>query len=149
MHTDTAGACASIGSFQLAMLEPLFPPSCATFHSTGAVAGINHAHDMLTAGTAYMVTDSWATPATKRHHHCLMFITEEPYCPPTPLSRFRIKPDFISRQTEVNEKMRAILCDWLVEVHTSFKVGPRTVRQAVQKASAWGMRQHQGKSCEG
>lgn len=29
----------------------------------------------------------------------------------------------ICLQTDVNEKMRAILVDWLVEVHLKFKVG--------------------------
>lgn len=30
-------------------------------------------------------------------------------------------------QTEINEKMRAILVDWLVEVHSKFKLLPETI----------------------
>jgi len=37
------------------------------------------------------------------------------YCP---------NPDYMPIQTDVNEKMRAILIDWLIEVHHKFKLSP-------------------------
>jgi hypothetical protein len=37
-------------------------------------------------------------------------------------SKYRVAPDYMSKQTDVNIKMRAILIDWLVEVHLKFKV---------------------------
>ena len=33
----------------------------------------------------------------------------------------------MSRQIEINEKMRAILIDWLIEVHLKFKLLPETL----------------------
>ena len=41
----------------------------------------------------------------------------------------RFAPDcgYMARQAEVNEKMRAILVDWLVEVHLKFKLMPETL----------------------
>jgi hypothetical protein len=33
----------------------------------------------------------------------------------------------MKRQTEINEKMRAILIDWLIEVHLKFKLLPETL----------------------
>lgn len=35
---------------------------------------------------------------------------------------------FMNLQTDVNEKMRAILVDWLVEVHLKFKVRAKEIR---------------------
>jgi cyclin B len=32
-----------------------------------------------------------------------------------------------TRQTDINEKMRAILVDWLIEVHYKFKLLPETL----------------------
>lgn len=34
----------------------------------------------------------------------------------------RIKLDWCKLQVDINDKMRAILVDWLVEVHAKFKV---------------------------
>lgn len=34
---------------------------------------------------------------------------------------------FMNRQPDINEKMRAILIDWLVEVHLKFKLVPETL----------------------
>ena len=31
-------------------------------------------------------------------------------------------PNYMARQTEINDKMRAILIDWLIEVHLKFKL---------------------------
>ena len=34
---------------------------------------------------------------------------------------------YMGRQPDINEKMRAILIDWLVEVHLKFKLVPETL----------------------
>ena len=34
---------------------------------------------------------------------------------------------YIKRQKDINGKMRAILVDWLVEVHVKFKLVPETL----------------------
>jgi cyclin B len=36
-------------------------------------------------------------------------------------------PDYMARQDDINEKMRAILVDWLVDVHLKFKLLPETL----------------------
>ena len=41
--------------------------------------------------------------------------------------RYRPRADYMSRQKDVNDKMRAILIDWLVEVHLKFKLMPETL----------------------
>jgi G2/mitotic-specific cyclin-B, other len=33
----------------------------------------------------------------------------------------------MGKQTDINEKMRAILIDWLIEVHLKFKLLPETL----------------------
>jgi len=33
----------------------------------------------------------------------------------------------MDRQTDINEKMRAILIDWLIEVHLKFKLVPESL----------------------
>lgn len=38
-----------------------------------------------------------------------------------------VRPDFMERQAHINERMRAILVDWLVEVHLKFKLVPETL----------------------
>ncbi|BGO94898.1 G2/mitotic-specific cyclin [Rhodotorula toruloides] len=40
-------------------------------------------------------------------------------------------PDYISNQSEVTWKMRGILVDWLVEIHTKFRLLPETIFLAV------------------
>ncbi len=35
--------------------------------------------------------------------------------------------EYMEIQTDINEKMRAILIDWLVEVHLKFKLLPETM----------------------
>ncbi|BGP27063.1 G2/mitotic-specific cyclin CYB1 [Rhodotorula toruloides] len=40
-------------------------------------------------------------------------------------------PDYISNQNEVTWKMRGILVDWLVEIHTKFRLLPETIFLAV------------------
>jgi hypothetical protein len=39
----------------------------------------------------------------------------------------RVAPDYMSRQADINDKMRAILLDWLVDVHLKFKLVPETL----------------------
>lgn len=41
--------------------------------------------------------------------------------------KFRVQPDYMTKQNDINEKMRAILVDWLVEVHLKFKLMPETL----------------------
>ncbi|KAF8073024.1 CYCB2-3 [Scenedesmus sp. PABB004] len=41
--------------------------------------------------------------------------------------RFRAPVDYMDRQPDINEKMRAILIDWLVEVHLKFKLMPESL----------------------
>ncbi|KAH7295986.1 hypothetical protein KP509_26G002300 [Ceratopteris richardii] len=38
-----------------------------------------------------------------------------------------VSPDYMARQPDINEKMRAILIDWLIEVHLKFKLMPETL----------------------
>ncbi|KAI5083984.1 hypothetical protein GOP47_0000153 [Adiantum capillus-veneris] len=38
-----------------------------------------------------------------------------------------VSPDYMARQSDINEKMRAILIDWLIEVHLKFKLMPETL----------------------
>ena len=37
---------------------------------------------------------------------------------------FRVNPDYMRYQSDVNEKMRSILIDWLIDVHFKFKLSP-------------------------
>eukprot|EP01124_Arcella_intermedia_P024137 TRINITY_DN39_c0_g1_i2.p1 TRINITY_DN39_c0_g1~~TRINITY_DN39_c0_g1_i2.p1 ORF type:complete len:335 (-),score=54.40 TRINITY_DN39_c0_g1_i2:150-1154(-) len=39
----------------------------------------------------------------------------------------KITPNYLEKQTDINEKMRSILVDWLVEVHRMFKLIPETL----------------------
>eukprot|EP01125_Pyxidicula_operculata_P011290 TRINITY_DN3696_c0_g1_i2.p1 TRINITY_DN3696_c0_g1~~TRINITY_DN3696_c0_g1_i2.p1 ORF type:complete len:343 (-),score=92.45 TRINITY_DN3696_c0_g1_i2:193-1221(-) len=39
----------------------------------------------------------------------------------------RVSPDYMSNQADITEKMRAIMVDWLVEVHRMFKLLPETL----------------------
>jgi len=41
--------------------------------------------------------------------------------------KYLAPPTFMSQQTDINEKMRAILIDWLIEVHLKFKLVPETM----------------------
>lgn len=41
------------------------------------------------------------------------------------------EPDYMSNQNEVTWKMRGILVDWLVEIHTKFRLLPETIFLAV------------------
>lgn len=38
-----------------------------------------------------------------------------------------VPADYMCRQSDINEKMRAILIDWLIEVHLKFKLMPETL----------------------
>ena len=39
----------------------------------------------------------------------------------------RINPNYMLKQSDINEKMRMILIDWLIEVHLKFKLLPETL----------------------
>jgi hypothetical protein len=39
----------------------------------------------------------------------------------------RCNPNYMTRQLDINERMRAILIDWLVEVHNKFKLSQETL----------------------
>lgn len=41
--------------------------------------------------------------------------------------QFLASEGYMKIQVDVNEKMRAILVDWLVEVHQKFKLLPETI----------------------
>ncbi|GIL90606.1 hypothetical protein Vretimale_15710 [Volvox reticuliferus] len=41
--------------------------------------------------------------------------------------KYKVPADYMDKQTDINEKMRAILIDWLVEVHLKFKLMPETL----------------------
>lgn len=42
-------------------------------------------------------------------------------------TQYQVKCDYLSNNTLINEKMRCILVDWLVEVHLKFKLVPETL----------------------
>jgi len=42
-----------------------------------------------------------------------------------------VDPNYISRQVDINERMRSILVDWIVEVHRMFKLLPETLFLAI------------------
>lgn len=41
--------------------------------------------------------------------------------------KYHARQNYMESQTDINEKMRAILIDWLVEVHLKFKLVPETL----------------------
>ncbi|KAL6782010.1 G2/mitotic-specific cyclin-1 [Auxenochlorella protothecoides] len=41
--------------------------------------------------------------------------------------QFMVASDYMSKQNDVNDRMRAILIDWLVDVHLKFKLMPETL----------------------
>jgi len=41
--------------------------------------------------------------------------------------RYHVRHNYMDHQADINEKMRAILIDWLVEVHLKFKLVPETL----------------------
>ncbi len=43
-----------------------------------------------------------------------------------------VRPNYMSRQGEINEKMRATVINWLIEVHHRFKLLPATLFSAVK-----------------
>ena len=45
--------------------------------------------------------------------------------------QFYIDPQYMSIQTDINHKMRAILIDWLIDVHLKYKLLPQTMYIAV------------------
>lgn len=58
---------------------------------------------------------------------CSEYVTEIfSYLKKTELD-FIAQPGYMKKQADINEKMRAILIDWLVEVHLKFKLYPETL----------------------
>lgn len=51
----------------------------------------------------------------------------ETFCSEENCLEFKIKSDFISNQYEINNRMRAIVVNWLIEVHNRFKLLPDTL----------------------
>ena len=41
--------------------------------------------------------------------------------------KYHVQPDYMSKQSKVNAKMRAILIDWLIQVHLRFKLLQETL----------------------
>lgn len=41
--------------------------------------------------------------------------------------KVRVSPNYMAHQVDINDKMRAILIDWLVDVHLKFKLMPETL----------------------
>ncbi|GBF97763.1 hypothetical protein Rsub_10188 [Raphidocelis subcapitata] len=46
-------------------------------------------------------------------------------------AQFRVPPDYLRSQPELNERMRSVLVDWLVEVHRKLKLSPESLFLAV------------------
>ena len=46
--------------------------------------------------------------------------------------KFKINVNYMQMQTDINAKMREILVNWLVEVHTKFKLQQETLYLAVK-----------------
>lgn len=42
-------------------------------------------------------------------------------------SKYLASPEYMTKQTDINEKMRALLIDWLVQVHVKFELLPQTL----------------------
>ena len=40
---------------------------------------------------------------------------------------YMVRIDYMARQKDINEKMRGVLVDWLIEVHLKFKLLPETL----------------------
>lgn len=44
---------------------------------------------------------------------------------------FLVHSNYMQRQEDINEKMRIIMIDWLIDVHLKFKLLPETLYVAV------------------
>ena len=51
----------------------------------------------------------------------------ETYCREEKTLEFKIKPNFMKNQKEINCRMRAIIVNWIIEVHDRFKLLPDTL----------------------
>ena len=45
--------------------------------------------------------------------------------------KYLVNPEYMSKQSDINSKMRAILIDWLIDVHLKYKLVPQTMYIAV------------------
>ena len=59
-------------------------------------------------------------PHSRRHAHRYVHFREKEL-------ETSVSPTYMRQQAHINEKMRAILIDWLVEVHLKFKLVPETL----------------------
>ena len=57
--------------------------------------------------------------------HCCPLPAHAPRSPSQGIKH--ASPSYMSKQTDINAKMRSILIDWLVEVHLKFKLMPETL----------------------
>ena len=57
-------------------------------------------------------------PHSRRHAHRYVHFRQKEL-------ETSVSPTHAAAEAHINEKMRAILIDWLVEVHLKFKLGPR------------------------
>lgn len=55
----------------------------------------------------------------------------ETFCTEEQTVEFKIKPNYMEGQKEINNKMRAIVVNWIIEVHNRFKLLPDTLFLAV------------------
>ena len=51
----------------------------------------------------------------------------EAYCREEKTLEFKIKPNFMKNQKDINCRMRAIIVNWIIEVHDRFKLLPDTL----------------------
>ena len=45
--------------------------------------------------------------------------------------KYLVNPEYMSKQSDINSRMRAILIDWLIDVHLKYKLVPQTMYIAV------------------
>ena len=45
--------------------------------------------------------------------------------------KYLVNPEYMSKQSDINNRMRAILIDWLIDVHLKYKLVPQTMYIAV------------------
>ena len=55
----------------------------------------------------------------------------ETFCTEEQTVEFKIKPNYMDGQKEINNKMRAIVVNWIIEVHNRFKLLPDTLFLAI------------------
>ncbi len=66
-------------------------------------------------------------PVTSNPQACEEYVSEIDVYLRAIEGQFMVNPQYMERQPDINEKMRAILVDWLVDVHIRFKLLPETL----------------------